>query len=617
MEGKESIIDKELEKKEMEDTKETLKEEKKFNKYEGKDKKRKKALKEMEKGEKKKKNWIKIIIIIGIIIVILAFISTIFAFVNINNKNIVSGVFIKGIDISGLSKEEAKGKIETIYLEKCEKEISLKYQDYETSILPNTIETKYEIDEAIDEAYNIGRNDNIFLDNYEILFTLIGKKNIELKLNINEEVAKQTIEDIGTKLPGVIVESSYYIEGENLIITKGTKGIKIDTENLLEKVKENLNTANINSDYIEIPVIEKEPEEIDIEKIHEEIYKEAKDAYYTKDPFTIYPEVEGVDFNIEEAKNIISSEEKEEYTIKLTITKPNITVNQIGTEAFPDQLSYFTTRYDSSAVDRTTNLRIACEKINGKVVLAGETFSYNKTLGERTIAAGYKNAKVYENGQVVDGIGGGICQISSTLYNAVLMANLEIVERRNHQFVTSYLPAGRDATVVYGMTDFKFKNTRKYPIKISAGIKNGIATISIFGIKEEEEYTFNFETKTIATLPFTTKYIEDSSLDVGTEKVKQKGANGIKTETYMTKMLKGKVVSRTLLSRDTYDPMQKIVLKGTKGAKTTETTTPKTPTQETNTTQTNTQNTQNITTEKPNTENENTTSAQNITNTNT
>ena len=180
---------------------------------------------------------------------------------------------------------------------------------------------------------------------------------------------------------------------------------------------------------------------------------------------------------------------------------------------------------------------------------------------------------------MVDGIGGGICQISSTLYNAVVDANLSIVERRNHQFVTSYVAAGKDATVVYGMTDFKFKNTRKYPIKIIATAQNGIATISIYGNKEEVEYDVTLEVKQLSTIPTTTKYVEDSSLPVGTEKVKQAGANGVKTETYLVKKLNGKVVSREVISRDTYNAMQRIVLKGTKGAtkNNTTTTTQETP----------------------------------------
>ena len=507
------------------------------------------------------------IIIVGILIILLLIFSTIFSFMNLNNDKIVSGVKIENIDVAGLSKDEAKSKIESIYNEKKQKDINLKYQDFETTINPELIETNYNTDKAIEEAINIGKDGNIFSNNYNILFAMMGKKNIEVEMTINEEEAKNKIEEIGSNIPGIVVEPGYSIEGNKLIITNGKEGIKIDTENLIKKLKLNLKDINNKEQNIEIPVINKEPEEINIEKIYEEVHKEVKDAYYTKGPFTIYPEVEGVDFNLEEAKTILQ-EEKEQYEIELTITKPKVTIAQIGSEAFPDLLGTYSTKYDGGNTDRTTNLRIACRKINDKVVLPGETFSYNKTLGERTPAAGYKNAKVYENGEVVDGIGGGICQISSTLYNSVLKANMDIVERRNHQFVTSYTPAGRDATVVYGLTDFKFKNTRKTAVRIKASCSNGIATVSIYGIKDENEYDVSFNTKTISTIPFTVKYVDDNSLPAGTEKVKQKGANGIITETYIVKSLNGKVVSSNLLSKDTYNAMQRIILRGTNGTQT-------------------------------------------------
>lgn len=539
----------------------------KFEKVEEKSKKVKKEIDKMAPKNNKKK-WIIISIIAAIIIVIGLIVSTIFAFLNINNEKIINGISIQGVDVSGLNKEEASAKMETIYQEKKDQEITIQYQDYIATLNPTLLEVEYSIEEAVNEAYLIGRNNNIFVNNYQIVYSLFFKNNINVDMKLNEEVSKQTIEDIGANLPGIVIESSYSVEEDKLIITKGNEGIVINSEELLNKVKEKLNNIENKEETLEIPVINKKPEEINIEKIHEEICKEPQDAYFTKDPFAVYPEVDGVDFNLEEAK-VILAEDKEEYIIPLKITKANVTIAEIGTEAFPNRLATFTTRFDESDKDRTTNLRLACQKINGKVVLAGDTFSYNKTLGARTVAAGYKNAKIYEAGEVVDGLGGGICQISSTLYNSVLMANLQIVERRNHQFVTSYVPAGRDATVVYGATDFKFKNTRKYPIRIVASAQNGIATVSIYGIKEENEYTFTFNTKTIASIPFTTRYVEDGTLSSGTEKVKQKGANGLKTETYMTKSLNGKVISTTLLSKDTYDAMTRIILKGTKGVTTT------------------------------------------------
>ena len=572
---KKNISDEEQENKDEEefDNEDKLKKNKKVKNDEKKPK---------EKKKMDKKKLKKIIISIIIVFAVALLFSTVFALTNINNERIISGVKIEGIEVSGLSKEEAKAKIETAYSEKLEQNIELKYQDFASELNPTLMEVKYDIESAVNQAYSLGRESNIFVNNYNILGTLIGKRDIDVNMSINEDVTKQTIEDIGTNLPGILTQSSYSIEEDKLIITRGKEGVVINTDELLSDVKDVLNDINVKDVTMEIPVKTKTPEDIDIDKIHSEVYKEVKDAYYTKDPFTVYPEVEGVDFDVEKAKQIISAEVKDEYVIDLIITKPKVTIDQIGTEAFPDQLATFTTRYDASDKDRTTNLVLACQKINGKVIMPGATFSYNEALGPRTASAGYKNAKIYSSGEVIDGIGGGICQISSTLYNSALMSDMEIVERRNHQFVTSYVGAGRDATVVYGSTDFKFKNTRTYPVKIVASAKSGIATVSIYGIKEaDREYTYSFSTKTISTIPYTTKYVEDSSLAPGKEVVKQKGANGLVTQTYMTKMLNGKVISTKLLSKDTYSAMQRIIRRGTSKASSsstqTPTTTPNTP----------------------------------------
>ncbi len=514
----------------------------------------------MKKRKQQNKNAKKIIITLGTIATCIIIFSVIFAIININNKNISKGVKIEGIEVSGLTREQAKEKLEEIYKTK---DITLKYEDYETTITQEELETKYDIDTAVNQAILVGKEGNIITNNYNIFFALIGKKDIAIDISINKEKLQKEIEDIQTNLSGTIEEPDYYIENDKLIITPGKQGIKIENEKLINKITENLKIPTEEQKDIEIPVINAWPNNIDIEKIHEEIFKEVQNAYITKNPTTVHPEVEGIDFNIEEAKEQLK-EAKEIYEINLTITKPNITISQLGSEAFPDLIATYSTRYDGGDEARSTNLEIACKKINEKVILPGETFSYNKTLGARTTAAGYKMAKVYENGAVVDGIGGGICQISSTLYNVVLKANLEIVERRNHQFLTSYVPAGRDATVAYGVTDFKFKNNRKYALKIKASASNGIATIELYGIKEENEYKISFDYKTVSTIPFTIKYIDDNTLPVGTEIVKQKGANGIITETYIIKSLNGQVVSNELLSKDTYSAMQRIILRGTK-----------------------------------------------------
>ncbi len=500
-------------------------------------------------------------IIISSLTILVALFSTVFALVNVSNTKIISGVHIKGIDVGGLTKEEATQKLQGDLSAQLEKDITLNCEDYETSINPAQIEFNYQIEDAVKEAYQIGREGNIFENNYQILATFMQKKNLPIAYQYNQENQKNLIADIEPNLPHALKQYSYYVEDGKLIITKGTEGYVIQQDELANRIIESIQKETQEEKKVEIPVEIKQPESIDLDKIHQEIYVEPQDAYYTTNPFTVYPHVEGVDFDVEKAKEMLQ-EDKEEYTIPLKYTKPNVTTSQIGTEAFPDLLSSFSTKYDASNKNRSNNLKLAINKINGVVLMPGEEFSYNKVVGERSIAAGYKEAKVYSNGQVVDGLGGGICQISSTLYNAVVYANLDVTSRRNHQFVTSYVKAGLDATVVYGSTDFKFKNSRSYPIKIVGSVGGGVAKIDIYGIREETEYEVRLEPVVINTIPFTTKTITDSSLPAGKKVVEQKGANGVKTVTYKYLILNGRTVSKTVLSSDTYNPMQKIIRVG-------------------------------------------------------
>ena len=519
----------------------------------------------IENKEKKETRFGIVLLIIAIIVIIIAIVSTVFAIINIKNTKILKGITIGNIDVSEMTTEEAIKKLDEIYGSKGEKQIYLKYGEYETSITYEALEVKYQTENAVTQAYSIGRAGNIFQDNVEILNTWRNGKNVKLEVTIDSDMIEQISQNINNSIDDAVVQPSYYIEKENakLIVTSGKEGVKVDEKQLIEEIYKVLDENTEDEQKIEIPVVKAIPEKIDIDKIHDEVYKEVQDAYYTKDPFTIHPEEEGIDFNVENAKSIIS-EEKEEYEIPLHITKPSKTVKQIGTEAFPDLLATCTTSYKAGNVDRTTNLKLAAGKINGVVLLPNEEFSYNKVVGERTISAGYKMAATYSGGKVVDGLGGGICQISSTLYDAVVFANLNVTTRRNHQFVTSYLPAGKDATVVWGSQDFKFVNSRKYPVRVVATVEGGNATIQIWGIKEDVEYDISIETKKVATIPYTTQYVQDASLPAGQQKIVQAGSNGRKVEAYKVTKLNGKVISTTLLSRDTYNAMQRIVHVGTR-----------------------------------------------------
>lgn len=484
-----------------------------------------------KKSKKPKSVFTIFSILIGIIIIILLLAVLIFTGYNAINQNIISGVHILGLDVSNMSKSDARYQLDNLISNKLPQEIKVKHGEFESTISLEQISTEFDTKDAVNKAYNVGRQGNIFQNNFYVLSTMFGKVDIQPNVKLDKKQLSKNLDEMSAQLPDKVIESSYYIEGNNLIITPGKQGNVIDTKTSIEIIRNTISNLSNLDQPIELAVKPQEPEKIDIEKIHTEIYKEPKDAYYTQNPFSVYPSENGLDFKIslEEAKNILGDQTAEEYAIPIKTLYPKVTTNMIGSEAFPDLLSNFSTYYSSSNVNRTTNLRLAANKINGTVLMPGETFSYNKVVGARTIAAGYKEAPIYVSGEVVDGLGGGICQITSTLYNAVILANLDIVERTNHQFVPSYVKASRDATVVYGALDFKFKNNRNYPIKINCSVSGGVASFQIFGLKQDNDYQ-----------------VEISSYETG------RTATAIYSEAYKILKKDGKIISKHLLSRDTY-----------------------------------------------------------------
>ena len=554
-------------------------------------------LKKVEYSQKQKsKKVIPIVVSLFIILFIMVF-SVVFSLFNMNNEKILKGISILGIDISNLTVEEAKTKVNNAIEERFKDEnnnLILKIEENETSVTANTFNSKFDVDNAVIEAYNIGRSGNILTNNYSILFTKLFKKEVKPKLYLDDNLLSDTIKDINLKMKDAVVENSYYIEKSNLIIVKGKAGYTIKTEELKEKIYEQISNIHTNYQTIEIPIKYKEPDTIDIQKIHDEIYKEPQDAYVEKNPTVVHPEVDGVDFkiSIEEAEKLLQ-EDKKEYTIPLKITKPKKTINNLGEEAFPDLLATFSTRFDGSNYNRNTNIKLAAKKVNGTVILPGEKFSFNTIVGSRTIEAGFKEGTAYIVGKVVPDVGGCVCQVSSTIYNTALLANLEIVERSNHMFTTGYVAASRDATVYYGSLDFIFKNSRKYPIKMVASANGGVCKVSIYGIKEEKEYEVIIQSKITSYINPTTIYKEDPTLEEGKEVVEQTAITGCRSEGYKILKLNGKIVSQTLLSKDTYNSRNKIVRRGTKKTTTI-------PTNENTTTNTETPNT--TTNEATNTE---------------
>lgn len=321
-----------------------------------------------------------------------------------------------------------------------------------------------------------------------------------------------------------------------------------------------------------------------IKDVNKKLYKEPKDAKisFIEGSFKVTPDEPGVKINQEELGKLIDEAVKPDSTIN-NITIPTETIetkikgdmlSKINTK-----ISSFTTAFKPSDVNRTENLRIASAQINGVLVLPGDIFSMNKALGPRVVSKGYKEAPVIINGTVVPGLAGGICQVTTTLYNAVLLSNLEIVERTQHGLAVSYVGVGRDATISGDAIDFKFRNTNKYPIYINTIMGKSTLSVNIYGANEHPGQYVQITSVVTERIKPDIEYIYDSSLENGKKITEEKPITGIKSKTYKKVFQDGKLISEELISEDFYKPAKGKIRVGTKPVTKPQTSEPDTETQ--------------------------------------
>lgn len=292
------------------------------------------------------------------------------------------------------------------------------------------------------------------------------------------------------------------------------------------------------------------------EEIRDEFNIQAEDAHREGDKIIGHKEGREIDF--EALKTALDNKETQ-FSVPYKIIKPNVYTEQLGEGAFPNLLGKCVTTFNEGAKNRSSNIRLAASKINGYVMNKGDIFSFNGVVGKRTHETGFKDAPVYTGSGVEDGVGGGICQVSSTLYGAVLESNLKIVSRRNHNYTVSYTKPGFDATVSYGTIDFKFQNNFDNPIKIKAEASGGKMIIYIYGTKQNNN-TVSLEYKVLGTTPRGVKRVYNPSLKKGAEVVKSAGYDGMKVQNYRhIKDASGNIIKTENLGVSTYITLNKVI----------------------------------------------------------
>lgn len=397
-----------------------------------------------------------------------------------------SDVSINGISLKGLSKEEAGNALQAQFEESYQDAaftIHIEGQTFEAETFPVL---SLHAEKEIDEAYLAGHGEWYLRGRDWLALKDAEPKELHIEpLVTDPDAIDGILEATGIGSVNTFRETACELTDQALLVRKGNCGVTADMDKLAKQAKELLQEGNYTAE-IECPVIPRELTEADLTPYYEEIHTDMRNAAFT-DNGKIISSRTGVSFDLEAAeKAVMEAAEGEELTFDFILTEPEITETDLMAMLYKDVLGEYVT-YGGGTSSRITNIKLACQACDGVIIQPGETFSYNETLGERTAEKGYQSAVVYANGQVSTGIGGGICQVSSTLFAACLYADLEIVQRSNHSRTVAYLPLGMDAAVSWGGPDLQIKNNTKFPVKLQVSYAENQVSVKVLGMKRNEE----------------------------------------------------------------------------------------------------------------------------------
>ncbi|MGM9549001.1 MAG: VanW family protein [Faecousia sp.] len=413
---------------------------------------------------------------------------------------IVPNVTVAGLDVSGMTKVEARKALQTALNETLynhDLEVALPMESIFFS--PADTGVQVNIREAVDAAYRVGRSD-------DGLPTTACDIDLSPCLRVNTDFIRSELKDYADRYDTEFRESHYALSGDapslstenhdpnapcqTLNLTVGIPKARLDVDDTCDRVigaYGHAVAACSAGEYcvrVEIPS-DSIPAELDLTAIYDEVCTAPVDDSLDMTAYRFVPGTYGYQFDLESAKAALAQAKPgETVSIPMEYVEPEILGDEVY---FRDVLGSCETKHGDNE-NRNTNLRLLCEALNGVVLQPGEVFSYNETLGERTAEKGYKPAPAYSGNRLTDAIGGGVCQGSSTLYNCVLLADLEVISRTCHGATVAYLPLGLDAAVNWGTTDFQFRNNFHFPIKIEAETTEDLVKMRILGTDEKDYY---------------------------------------------------------------------------------------------------------------------------------
>ncbi len=419
-------------------------------------------------------------------------------------ETILKGVSIDKLDVSGMTREEALAALESY-------EKNLGGQSIKLGIGDNVIEAKlsdlgvtFDNEDLVDEAIGVGHVGNIVKRYKDQKDLQHSGKTFPLSWQTNEDTVRTYVENNCTKYDKKAQNASLTRENGAFNFVAGTEGLELNVDSAVRTI----------SDYLE---------------------------------------------------NSWTSDNTEVLNLETQVTEPEGSAEELAN--IKDLLGSFTTSFSTSGSNRCKNVSSGASHINGTVLYPGEEFSAYETVSPFTEANGYAMAGSYLNGEVVDSMGGGICQVSTTLYNAVLRAELNVTERSPHSMTVHYVDLSEDAAIAGTYKDFKFVNSTEYPIYIEGyTTSDKKITFNIYGKEtRDKNRTISFESQMVSETPATTILQEDAGQGIGYKAVSSKGSSGYVAELYKIVKVNGVETDRIKVNKSTYKGTNRVVTYGTAG----------------------------------------------------
>ena len=393
---------------------------------------------------------------------------TVWAF-NITNSDLnLPNVYVNGVFVGSMTEAQTVEKLEELgWKEESDKPMVVKLPadvSFEVDVVKSGV--MFSVEEAAQFAHDYGHGSNVYGNLSKYLKNKFSPVDIsDIYGGINYDYIRAEVEKGIALFNEKTADKGYELDEENAVLRlmKGAGQMEIKADRLTEQLTHMMITGER---VLEKNSIDNTLTMPDFQKLYDEVCVEAKDAEYTE-KFEVIEQVVGRTFDIAQAQeNWDTAKPTEYYEIPLNLVEPEISSEELLSRLFRDRLGSQTTLYTYSSDNRINNIKLSASKFDGMILYPGDTFSFNEVVGKRTEEAGFLSAGAYLDGEVVQEIGGGICQVSSTLYCASMYAQMKTVYRESHYFKVDYLPLAYDATVSWSKPDFKFRNDREYPVKL-------------------------------------------------------------------------------------------------------------------------------------------------------